>query len=80
MLFRSMPCSRFGSNAAWFRLAVISFNVLTALKRLALPAELLAARPLESNLTAAATDCTAAATLHRQKHLLEPLLAHSPHP
>jgi len=40
-----MPCGRFGSNAAWLRLAVISFNVLTALKRLALPAELLAARP-----------------------------------
>jgi len=40
-----MPCSRFGSNAAWLRLAVICFNVLTALKRLALPAELLAARP-----------------------------------
>ena len=41
----AMPCGRFGSNAAWLRLAVISFNVLTALKRLALPAELLAARP-----------------------------------
>ncbi len=40
-----MPCSRFGANAAWLRLAVICFNVLTALKRLALPAELLAARP-----------------------------------
>ena len=40
-----MPCGRFGSNAAWLRFAVISFNVLTALKRLALPAELLAARP-----------------------------------
>jgi hypothetical protein len=40
-----MPCGRFGSNAAWLRLAVITYNVLTALKRLALPAELLAARP-----------------------------------
>jgi len=40
-----MPCSRFGSNAAWLRLAVISFNVLTAMKRLALPVELLTARP-----------------------------------
>jgi hypothetical protein len=40
-----MPCGRFGSNAAWFRLAVLTFNVLTALKRLALPAELIAARP-----------------------------------
>jgi hypothetical protein len=40
-----MPCGRFGANAAWFRLAVLSYNVLTALKRLALPAELLTARP-----------------------------------
>jgi hypothetical protein len=40
-----MPCGRFGSNAAWLRLAVMTYNVLTALKRLALPAELLAARP-----------------------------------
>lgn len=34
----------FGANAAWLRLAVIAYNVLTALKRLALPAELLTAR------------------------------------
>lgn len=39
------PCARFGANAAWLRLAVLSFNVLTAMKRLALPAELLKARP-----------------------------------
>jgi len=35
----------FGANAAWLRLAVIAYNVLTALKRLALPADLLTARP-----------------------------------
>jgi hypothetical protein len=35
----------FGANAAWLRLAVIAHNVLQALKRLALPAELLTARP-----------------------------------
>ncbi len=40
-----MPCKYFGANAAWLRLAVISHNVITALKRLALPAELLTARP-----------------------------------
>ena len=38
-------CRYFGANAAWLRLAVISHNVMTALKRLALPAELLTARP-----------------------------------
>jgi hypothetical protein len=40
-----LPCARFGANAAWLRLAVLTFNVLTAMKRLALPAELLTARP-----------------------------------
>jgi hypothetical protein len=40
-----MPSKYFGANAAWLRLAVITHNVLTALKRLALPAELLRARP-----------------------------------
>jgi len=40
-----MPCSRFGANAAWFRVAVLTHNIFTALKRLALPAELLTARP-----------------------------------
>src|SRR6266704_3302196 len=40
-----LPCGRFGANAAWLRLAVIAHNVLTALKRLALPAEYLSARP-----------------------------------
>jgi len=40
-----MPSKYFGTNAAWLRLAVLAHNLLTALKRLALPAELLAARP-----------------------------------
>ena len=40
-----MPCGRFGANAAWLRLAILTYNVLTALKRLALPPELLSARP-----------------------------------
>lgn len=40
-----MPCGRFGANAAWLRMAVITHNILTALKRLALPPDLLTARP-----------------------------------
>jgi len=40
-----LPSKYFGADAAWLRLAVISHNVLTAMKRLALPAELLTARP-----------------------------------
>jgi hypothetical protein len=40
-----MPCGRFGANAAWLRLTVITHNLLTGLKRLALPPEMLNARP-----------------------------------
>jgi len=40
-----LPWGRFGANAAWLRLAVLAHNVMTALKRLALPPELLSARP-----------------------------------
>jgi hypothetical protein len=40
-----LPSKYFGAHADWLRLAVIAHNVLTALKRLALPAELLTARP-----------------------------------
>ena len=40
-----LPCGRFGANAAWLRLSALTDNVLTAMKRLALPPELLRARP-----------------------------------
>jgi Transposase DDE domain group 1 len=40
-----MPSKYFGTNAAWLRLAAIAHNVMTGLKRLALPPELLTARP-----------------------------------
>jgi len=40
-----MPCGRFGANAAWLRLALITHNVLTALKRVALNEKWLRARP-----------------------------------
>jgi hypothetical protein len=40
-----LPSKYFGANAAWLRLAAIAHNLLTALKRLALPPELLTARP-----------------------------------
>ena len=41
-----MASKNFGTNAAWLRLAVTAHNVLTALKRLALPVDLLTARPM----------------------------------
>ena len=41
----SPPCGRFGANAAWYRLSLLTYNVLSALRSLALPAHLSAARP-----------------------------------
>jgi hypothetical protein len=41
----TMPSARFGANAAWFRINALTYNVLTALKRLALPPRLRDARP-----------------------------------
>ena len=40
-----MPCQKFGANAAWFRINAIAFNLLTALKRKALPERYRQARP-----------------------------------
>ncbi len=40
-----LPSKYFGANAAWLHLAVMAHNVLTALKWIALPAELLTMRP-----------------------------------
>jgi hypothetical protein len=35
---RIPPCGRFGANAPWYRLSLLTYNVLSALKSLALPA------------------------------------------
>lgn len=40
-----MPCGRFGANAAWLPMALLTHNVLTVLKRIALKPEWLNARP-----------------------------------
>lgn len=40
-----MPSQSFGANAAWFRINALSFNLLTVLKRRALPERLRRARP-----------------------------------
>ena len=39
------PPADLGANAAWYRLSLLTYNVLSALKSLALPASLSAARP-----------------------------------
>jgi hypothetical protein len=42
---RVPPCGRFGANAAWFRLSLLTYNVQSAMKSLALPSHLSKARP-----------------------------------
>ena len=47
-LFRSsgaLPSGQFGTNAGWFRLNVLTYNLLSLLKRAALPGEFWPARP-----------------------------------
>jgi hypothetical protein len=39
------PCGRFGANAAWYRLSLLTYNVLSAMKQLALPPSMESARP-----------------------------------
>lgn len=41
----ALPSQRFGANAAWFRLNVLLYNLLSAFKRVALPPDLHRARP-----------------------------------
>jgi hypothetical protein len=41
----ALPSQKFGANAAWFRLNVMLYNLLSAFKRIALPEELHSARP-----------------------------------
>lgn len=41
----AMPCGRFGANAVWLRMALLTHNVLTGLKRVALKPGWLEARP-----------------------------------
>lgn len=41
----TLPCAEFGANAAWWRLCLLTYNVLSALKTLALPPDLQDARP-----------------------------------
>jgi len=40
-----LPSDRFGANAAWFRLNVLLYNLLSFFKRTALPGEFLRSRP-----------------------------------
>lgn len=42
---RVPPCGRFGADAAWYRISLLSYNLLSAMKSVALPNALSNARP-----------------------------------
>lgn len=42
---RVPPCGRFGADAAWYRFSLLTYNLLSALKSVALPASMSTARP-----------------------------------
>lgn len=62
-----MPCGRFGANAAWIRLALMTHNVLTALKRIGLPEPWLRARPKRLRFR---IFCSPAKLVHHARQLL----------
>jgi hypothetical protein len=62
-----MPCGRFGANAAWLRLALLTHNVLTALKRIALPEPWLRARPKRMRFQ---MFCSPARLVHHARKIL----------
>ena len=41
----TMPCGRFGANAAWFRLNALTYNLMSLLRQTALPEDLSKAKP-----------------------------------
>jgi hypothetical protein len=63
-----MPCARFGANAAWLRLAVITHNVLTGLKRIALKPDYLRARPKRLRFQ---IFCSPGKLIHHARNVLE---------
>ena len=62
-----MPCGRFGANAAWMRLALMTHNVLTALKRIGLPEPWLRSRPKRLRFQ---IFCSPAKLVHHARQLL----------
>lgn len=41
----TLPCGRFGANAAWFRLNALTYNLLSLMRQTALPKDLATAKP-----------------------------------
>lgn len=62
-----MPCGRFGANAAWLRLNVLCYNLLTLIRRHGPPQELQQARPKRLRLWVL---CRAGQLVHHARRLI----------
>jgi hypothetical protein len=73
----ALPSGKFGANAAWFRLNVLTDNLVTALKRLTLPGDLRTARPKRLRFLLFNTVGKAAAHARRTLLRLTPPVQHA---
>jgi len=71
----TLPSGKFGANGAWFRLNVLTYNLLTALTRLTLPGELRTARPKRLRFL---LSNTVGKIVHRARRLLRRLTGATP--
>jgi hypothetical protein len=62
-----MPCGRFGANAAWFRMNVLTFNLLSVVRQTALPKELEKAQPKRLRFR---VFCVAGEVIHHARKLV----------
>jgi hypothetical protein len=73
----ALPSGKFGANAAWFRLNVLTYNLLSALKRLTLPGDLRTARPKRLRFLRFTTVGTVVAHARRTLLRLSGVLQHA---
>ena len=62
----TLPCGRFGANAAWFRLNALTYNLLSLLRQTALPKDLSTAKPKRLRFRVL---CVAGEVLHHARRL-----------
>jgi hypothetical protein len=62
----TLPCGRFGANAAWFRLNALTYNLLSLIRQTALPKELATAKPKRLRFKLL---CVAGEVIHHARRL-----------
>ena len=62
----TLPCGRFGANAAWFSLNALTYNLLSLIRQTALPPELATAKPKRLRFK---LPCVAGEIVHHARRL-----------